>query len=137
MGADIYDFVVVDSKSRITIPLRIRKLLGIKEGMKLMIAANSSRKEIRIIPIVGTQAKVSKLRVLMLDKPGVLAKVATILADNNVDLLLTESRTVRRGELAEWVIIADLAGCKLSVPELVEEIKKLDFVKEVEVSEID
>ncbi|MGB9630718.1 MAG: ACT domain-containing protein [Candidatus Methanodesulfokora sp.] len=137
MGADIYDFVVVDSKSRITIPLRIRKLLGIKEGMKLMIAANSSRKEIRIIPIVGTQAKVNKLRVLMLDKPGVLAKVATILADNNVDLLLTESRTVRRGELAEWVIIADLASCKLSVPELVEEIKKLDFVKEVEVSEID
>ncbi|MGC9019668.1 MAG: ACT domain-containing protein [Candidatus Methanodesulfokora sp.] len=137
MGADIYDFVVVDSKSRITIPLRIRKLLGIKEGMKLMIAANSSRKEIRIIPIVGTQAKVNKLRVLMLDKPGVLAKVATILADNNVDLLLTESRTVRRGELAEWVIIADLVGCKLSVPELVEEIKKLDFVKEVEVSEID
>ncbi|RSN76221.1 MAG: AbrB family transcriptional regulator [Thermoproteota archaeon] len=136
MGTDIYDFVVVDSKSRITIPLRIRRLLGIREGMKLMITANSSRKEIRIIPLVGVQAKVNKLRVLMADRPGVLARVATILADNNVDLLLTESRTVRRGELAEWVIIADLTNCK-SISELVEEIKKLDFVKEVEISEID
>lgn len=137
MGADVYDFVVVDSKSRITIPLRIRRLLGIKEGMKLMIAANSSRKEIRIVPLVGIQARVNKLRILMSDRPGVLARVATILADNNVDLLMTESRTVRRGELAEWVIIADLTSCKSSISELVEEIKKLDFVRDVEISEID
>lgn len=137
MSEEVYDFTTMDSKSRVTIPLKIRKLLGLSEGMKFIIIANTSRKEIKIIPLVELRANVYRLRIVMSDRPGVLARAASLLAEENVDLLMTESRTVRRGELAEWVIIADLSNCRLDVAELVERVKGLDFVRSVEVTKLD
>ncbi len=134
---EVYDFTTMDSKSRVTIPAKIRRILGLSEGMKLLIIANIPRKEIKIIPLAGLQAKVYRLRVVMSDRPGVLARAASLLAEENVDLLMTESRTIRRGELAEWVIMADLSNCKLDVAELIERMKGLDFVRSVEITELD
>jgi len=133
----VYDFTTMDSKSRITIPIKIRKVLGLSEGMRFLVVANVPRKEIRIIPLIQLQAKVYRIRIVMLDRPGVLARVAGLLAEENVDLLMTESRTVRRGELAEWVVMADLSGCRLDALELIERIKGLDFVRSVEVTSLD
>lgn len=137
MSEEVYDFTTMDSKSRVTIPLKIRKLLGLSEGMKFIIIANTSRKEIKIIPLVELRASVYRLRIVMSDRPGVLARAASLLAEENVDLLMTESRTIRRGELAEWVIMADLSNCKLDIAGLVERVKGLDFVRNVEVTKLD
>ncbi|MEM0017789.1 MAG: ACT domain-containing protein [Candidatus Korarchaeum sp.] len=137
MSEEVYDFTTMDSKSRVTIPAKIRKLLGLSEGMKFIIIANTFRKEIKIIPIVELRANVYRLRIVMLDRPGVLARAASLLADENVDLLMTESRTIRRGELAEWVVMADLSNCKLDVSELVKRIRGLEFVRGVEVARLD
>ncbi|MEM0268697.1 MAG: ACT domain-containing protein [Candidatus Korarchaeum sp.] len=137
MSEEVYDFTTMDSKSRVTIPAKIRKLLGLSEGMKFIIIANTLRKEIKIIPIVELRANVYRLRIVMLDRPGVLARAASLLADENVDLLMTESRTIRRGELAEWVVMADLSNCKLDVSELVKRIRGLEFVRGVEVARLD
>ncbi len=136
MPGEVYDFVVMDSRSRVTIPAKIRKLLGLAEGMKFLMITDTERKEIRLIPLVELQAKVYKLRIIMVDTPGVLAKIASLLANEKVDLLITESRTIRRGETAEWVIIADLSLCKLSISDLISKIKGVDLVKEVEIMEI-
>lgn len=137
MSEEVYDFTTMDSKSRITIPMKIRKVLGLSEGMRFIIIANTLRKEIKIIPLVELQAKVYRLRIVMLDRPGVLAKAASLLAEENVDLLMTESRTIRRGELAEWVIMADLSNCKLDISELIGRIEGLEFVRRVEVARLD
>ncbi len=136
MSEEVYDFVVMDSKSRVTIPLKIRKVLGLREGMKLLLIANSSKKELRIIPLLELQAKVYRLRIVMSDRPGVLARAASLLAEEGVDLIMTESRTIRRGEIAEWVIVADLSNCQLDVSALVERIRGLDFVKSVEITQM-
>jgi len=132
----VYDFVVMDSRSRVTIPAKIRKLLGLAEGMKFLMITDTERREIRMIPLVELQAKVYKLRIIMIDTPGVLARIASLLANEKVDLLITESRTIRRGETAEWVIIADLSQCKLSISDLISRIKGVDLVKKVEITEI-
>ncbi|MCD6244204.1 MAG: AbrB family transcriptional regulator [Thermoproteota archaeon] len=136
MAEGVYDFVVMDSRSRVTIPAKIRKLLGLAEGMKFLMITDTERREIRMIPLVELQAKVYKLRIIMIDTPGVLARIASLLANEKVDLLITESRTIRRGETAEWVIIADLSQCKLSISDLISRIKGVDLVKKVEITEI-
>ncbi|MCS7103743.1 MAG: ACT domain-containing protein [Candidatus Korarchaeum sp.] len=137
MSEEVYDFTTMDSKSRVTIPLKIRKLLGLRGGTKFIIIANIPKKEIKIIPLIELQAKVYRLRIVMSDRPGVLAKAASLLAEESVDLLMTESRTIRRGELAEWVIMADLSNCKLDVAELMERVKELEFVRSVEITKLD
>lgn len=136
MLEEVYDFTVMDYKSRITIPLKVRKLLGLREGMKFLVIANALRKEVRIIPLAELHAKVYRIRILMADRPGVLAKVATLLAEENVDLLMTESRTIRRGEIAEWIVMADLSKCKLDVSELLDRIRSFDFVKNIEIAQL-
>ncbi len=136
MGGEVYDFVIMDSKSRITVPAKLRKILGLAEGMKFLVIADTEKKEIRLVPLAELQAKVYKLRIVMADTLGVLAKVASFLAREKVDLLITESRTIRRGKTAEWVIIADLSLCKLGISELIGKIKKMKFIEEVEIMEI-
>ena len=136
MPHQIYEFAVIDSKGRIVIPATIRKALNISDGMRIILIADLDNREIRIIPLADVYAEVYQLRIMMDDKPGVLAKVASILSENRVDLLLTESRTIKRGLSAEWNIIADFTECKIGADKLIDSIKKLDFVREVEVKKI-
>ena len=83
-----------------------------------MLVADLDRKEIRIVPFADPEAKLFELRVTFADIPGALARAATVLAKEGVDLLSTESRTLRRGESAEWVAIIDVSNCKLGSNEL-------------------
>ena len=59
-----------------------------------------------------------EFRITLTDAPGALAKVAGILARNTVDLLSSESRTLRRGRSAEWIIIADISKCTCKLDDL-------------------
>jgi hypothetical protein len=43
----------------------------------------------------------------------------------------THSRTIRRGELAEWVAIADFSKSTLGVEGVVEKLSSLDIVKKL------
>lgn len=136
MSSNIYEFVVIDSKGRVVIPSRIRKVLNISDGMKVIMIADPDKREIKIIPLVDLHAKIYRLRIEMVDKPGVLAKIASLLAENNIDLLMTESRTIKRREIAEWNIVADFSNCSLSIQGLINIIEKLDFVRKIDIREI-
>jgi len=131
MAAQLYEFAVMDSKGRIFIPARIRAVLNIREGMKFMVIADLDRHEIRLVPLADAQSDVVKLTVLMKDVVGALSKVVDALAAAGVDLLITQSRTIRRGELAEWVAIADFSSSSLGVEGVVKKLSSLDVVKEV------
>jgi hypothetical protein len=54
------------------------------------------------------------------DRPGALARAARALGDLNVDLLSSNSRTIKKGEVAEWVVVADVGQLKSSI----EDVKK-------------
>ena len=125
------EIVRVDSRGRITMPSSIREAVSLSEGMYVMLIANLDKKEIRITPFADPEAKLVELSITFSDIPGALAKAANILADEDVDLLSSESRTLRRGKSAEWIIIADVSRCKCTLRELEQRIIAQGTAKEV------
>jgi len=116
------EIVRVDSRGRITMPSSIREAVRLSEGMYVMLIANLDKKEIRIAPFADPEAELVELSITFFDIPGALAKAASILADKGVDLLSSESRTLRRGKSAEWIVIADVSRCKCTLTELEQKI---------------
>jgi AbrB family looped-hinge helix DNA binding protein len=112
------EIVRVDSRGRITMPSSIRDAIKLSEGMYVMLIADLDKKELRITPFADPEAKLVELSITFSDVPGALAKSASILADQGVDLLSSESRTLRRGKSAEWIVIADISRCKCALNEL-------------------
>jgi AbrB family looped-hinge helix DNA binding protein len=125
------EIVRIDSRGRITMPSNLREAVKLAEGMYVMLLANLDEKEIRIVPFADPEAKLVEFCITFSDMPGALAKVANILAKQGVDLLSSESRTLRRGKSAEWVVVADVSGCKCIMKELEQQIIAGGAVKEV------
>ena len=125
------EIVRVDSRGRITMPSSIREAVRLSEGMYVMLIADLEEKEIRITPFADPEAKLVELRITFSDIPGALAKAANVLARQGVDLLSSESRTLRRGKSAEWVVVADVSRCKCKVEELERKIVAEGAAKEV------
>ena len=125
------EIVRVDSRGRITMPSSIREAIRLSEGMYVMLIADLDKKEVRIAPFADPEAKLVELNITFSDVPGALAKSASILADEGVDLLSSESRTLRRGKSAEWVVVADISRCKCTLKELEQKIVAEGSTEEV------
>lgn len=130
------ELVRVDSKGRIMLPRTIREAFNLGEGMYLMLIADVTSREVRLIPFADPSAKLAEVRVALADVPGALARVATVLAKQEVDLLSTSSRTLHRGESAEWHSVVDLSKCRCKISELKEKILEDGAAKGVEISEL-
>ncbi len=118
------EIVRIDARGRTVMPSSIRDALGLREGMYVMLVADLERKDIRIVPFADPEAELVELQITLRDAPGALARVAAVLANNKVDLLSTESRTLKRGESAEWYAIADVSKCECKPDELKSRIKR-------------
>jgi len=105
----VVEIVNVDSRGRITMPASLRETMGIAEGMHVMLIGDLEKREIRILPFADPEADLREIQITLTDKPGSLAKAATILAENNIDLLTSQSRTLRRGRSAEWFVVVDIS----------------------------
>ena len=112
-------------------PSSIREAVKLSEGMYVMLIADLDKKDIRITPFADPEAKLVELSIAFSDIPGALAKAANILAKQGVDLLSSESRTLRRGRSAEWVVVADVSRCKCTLEELERQIVAEGAAKEV------
>ena len=87
-----------------------------------MLIADLDKKDIRVTPFADPEAKLVELRITFSDIPGALAKAANILATQGIDLLSSESRTLRRGKSAEWIMVADISRCQCTLEELEKKI---------------
>ena len=125
------EIVRVDSRGRITMPSSIREAVKLSEGMYVMLIADLDKKELRIAPFADPEAKLVELSITFSDSPGALAKAANTLATEGVDLLSSESRTLRRGKSAEWVVVADVSRCKCTLKELEQKIVAQGTAEEV------
>ena len=125
------EIVRIDSRGRITMPSSLREAMRLSEGMYVMLIADLDEKEVRIVPFADPEAKLVEFRISFSDMPGALAKAANILANQGVDLLSSESRTLRRGKSAEWVVVADVSRCKCKLEELEQKIVEEGAAKEV------
>ena len=124
-----FNVVKVDSKGRIIVPYHIRDYLGLDEGTELIVT-NYEQKELRIFPLLKGTASID---VLMTDAPGSLAKLLDAVSRNKAEILMSISKTIERGKLAEWNAILDISKSKRK--KLENEIKKLSVVKKVHIEE--
>ena len=127
------EIVRIDSRGRVTMPSSIRDATNLSEGMYVMLIAHLDKKEVRIVPFADPEAKLIEFRITFSDVPGALAKAADVLARQGVDLLSSESRTLRRGQSAEWVIIADVSRCECELEKLEHKVIDEGAAKEVKV----
>lgn len=125
------EIVRIDSRGRVTMPSSIRDAVRLSEGMYVILVADLDRKEVRIVPFADPEARLVEFRITFADVPGALAKAAAVLAREGVDLLSSESRTLRRGESAEWFIIADVSNSKCKPEELEQKVIEEAAAKEV------
>ncbi|MFX0035995.1 MAG: hypothetical protein ACFE9I_10195 [Candidatus Hermodarchaeota archaeon] len=134
MGKDV-KIITIDNRGRIVLPLVTRKNLGLTTNSQLMLVSDSETKEIRITPIgLRDEGNLIKIKVLMKDIPGALAKVIDIFAEQGLSLVYSEAVIVEKDKTAVWTAISES-------PEDIEMFKNLLFEKgetiDVEVSPID
>jgi len=125
------EIVRIDSRGRVTMPSSIRDAAKLSEGMYVILVADLDKREVRIVPFADPEAKLVEFQVSFADIPGALAKAADAIAKQGVDLLSSESRTLRRGESAEWIVIADVSRCKCKLKELEQKVVESGAAKEV------
>ena len=118
------EVVRVDNKGRITIPLVIRDSLDIREGMSVLLIADTDKKELLVLPI-SEEAKLFEIELEIEDRPGALAEIANELAKLGIDQVITRCTTLRRGEVAECVLVVDISRSTVTSDRELEDILKV------------
>lgn len=95
----------VDSKGRLQIPSSFRQTLRIKEDSEVLVNLDEANQ--RLILTNATEKSLLMIIISMSDAPGSLARMAKVMAENGVDLVSTESRSISRGKEAEWQVICE------------------------------
>jgi len=127
------EIVRVDSKGRVTIPAYMREELGMQEGSYTAVRMTRESRALSISLFAGAQSKLVEIKLMIPDRPGALARVARTLSELSVDLLASNSRTLKKGELAEWIVIADFAQSKLTAEDVKARVLKNKDAMSVEI----
>ncbi|NHJ40912.1 MAG: hypothetical protein FK731_12855 [Asgard group archaeon] len=126
---ELTDIVRVNEKGEIKVPDEIRDQIGIIEGMHVLLRANLDRREIIIVPFSTAEADLVEFKITLSDTSGALAKCATFLSNNNINLVASESKSIQSGEIAEWIVVADISKCNANVRELCKKLVDEGFAK--------
>ncbi|NHK30975.1 MAG: AbrB family transcriptional regulator [Asgard group archaeon] len=122
----VVEIIRVDTRGRITLPSSLRDSFSIAEGMHVMLIGDLERHEIRILPFADPEAELVEIQITLIDKLGSLAEVAAVLTKHKIDLLTSQSRTLRRGRTAEWFFIADISNRTIDIDKLCAIISNTD-----------
>ena len=118
-----------DSKGRLLIPSHVRKALRAREGTEIVIIPDNEKRYLKIIPLV--KGRTAEIRFILEDMPGSLARIAGLLSESNLDIIVSESRTLAKGKLAEWDVMVDTSECD-DLEEVRKKSLELDNIKNVE-----
>ncbi len=100
--------IAVDNRGRIVLPLVTRKNLGITTNSQLMLVSDSETKEIRITPIgLRDESNLIKLKIVMKDIPGALAKILDIFAEEKISLIYSEAVIIEKDVKAILTAISE------------------------------
>ena len=128
--------IKLDTRGRLVIPSEFRESLDLQEGDNVLLSLDSKTNTIVISPTYGKQENLIKLEIEFGDKPGSLAKIAQMLAELKIDLVMTESKSFNRGTKARWNIVADISKANLSISELKKELVNSNFVEQASINSI-
>ena len=128
--------VKLDIRGRLVIPNEFRESLDIKDGDQLLISLDSKTDTLTISPIYGDIKDLVKIEIEFGDTPGCLAKIAAKIAEMNIDLIMTESKSSQRGKKARWDIIADISKSSLSTNKIKQFLLQSGFVESTSITQI-
>jgi len=126
----------IDSKGRVTIPAHMREELGMKEGSYAAVRIDREGRSVMISLFAGAHAKLVEMRLKIPDRPGALARAARTLSEMNLDLMTSSSRTLKKGDVAEWVVVADVGQSGMTIEEIRRKILGNRDAMAVEVKEM-
>lgn len=119
----------VDSKGRITLPQIVREALDIWEGKQLLAVADFNKKEILLTPIASRPSVLYEIKVEVRDAPGILAKFGEKMKELGLDQLIVKCSSIKRGELAECVSIAEpIQPSQFDIESTKKALEESDFV---------
>ena len=125
------NIVKLDSKGRVLIPIHIRKFLSVDDGTELIIVEDNDKQQVRVLPLI--KDKTAEMRFNILDSPGSLAFIADTLADYKINIIMSESRTLVKGKMAEWDVIVDTSECNGSLEQFKKDIVSSGKIKSVDI----
>ena len=118
----------IDSKGRLIVPFHIRNYLGLKEGTELIVA-NNGKKELKIFPLLN--GSTARITVTAAEDPLTLHRILDVMLKNNIDILMSTSRTMDGGRTIEWSAIVDTSNCP-NAENVEDALKKTKMIKKVE-----
>jgi bifunctional DNA-binding transcriptional regulator/antitoxin component of YhaV-PrlF toxin-antitoxin module len=125
------NIVKVDSKGRILIPIHIRKFLSAEEGTEIIIIPDREKGQAKVLPLL--KEKTAEFRFMIDDLPGSLAKIADILSDYGLNIIMSESRTLVKGKVAEWDVIVDTSESNGTIEQMKKDMQHSKIIKGMEV----
>jgi len=128
--------IKLDTRGRLVIPNEFRERLNLKEGDEILISLDPKTDTLTISPIYGKTTDLVKMEIEFGDAPGCLAKIAKKIADLEIDLIMTESKSSQRGKKARWDVIADISKCSYSVNEIKQLLSQSGFVETMSITKI-
>jgi len=126
----------LDTRGRLVIPNEFRESLNLREGDEVLMSLDLKTDTLTISPIYGDPKDLVRMEIEFGDYPGGLAKIAKKIADLNIDLIMTESKSSQRGKKARWDIIADISKCSSSVNEIKQLLLQSGFVESMGITKI-
>jgi AbrB family looped-hinge helix DNA binding protein len=126
----------LDTRGRLVIPNELREALNLKEGDEVIISLDRKTDTLTISPIYGEPKDLVRMEIEFGDTPGCLAKIAKKIADLNIDLIMTESKSSQRGKRARWDIIADISKCSFTVNQIKQKLLQSGFVESMSIMKI-
>jgi AbrB family looped-hinge helix DNA binding protein len=119
--------VKLDRKGRIILPFHVRDYLELKEGMEMLIS-NNEKNELKIFPLFT--GKTADIKIMLEDKIGSLNKILDVIEKNKMHILMSTSKTIEKGSLAEWSAIVDVSNLK-DIKKMENELRSLDITKKL------
>lgn len=125
------NIVKLDSKGRVLIPIHIRNMLKADNGTEVVIIPDKDNGHMKVLPLIN--GRTAEIKLLLKDLPGSLANIANILSEYDIDIIMSESRTLARGQLAEWNVIVDTSNFNNGFENLKGSLLNSELIKNVEV----
>ena len=126
-----YEIVRVKENGRIEIPLDYAYELGLVEGAYFLVEMDTDLKELHLERIALPGKKLMEIELIVLDRPGVLAKISDVLGRNGVNILFNEAEELEHIELAAIVAVVDISGASIGIEELEGELSGIEEVREI------
>jgi len=125
------NIVKLDTKGRMLIPIHIRKFLNVDDGTELILLEDRDKTQVRILPLI--REKTAELRFRLGDIPGSLAYIADTLANYNMNIIMSESKTLVKGTMAEWDVIVDTSESNGTLENFKKEVMQSGKIRDMEI----